>query len=583
MTSLEDFSSALASWLGDSASVSIALTEHLWHSVEDLRLLVSQRGEIVARSDLSGDWSKLKNTLAEGINLADVIHEGDVVAWRDALLSTDHHSVELRLHTDIDAMPLMSVRATLRRCDREDDVLGFFVNLRDCTYTVTAQQQLLHQTTHDDLTQLPNRSHLLALMSERLQQLPEGAACAVLFIDLDRFKIINDSLGHSIGDVVLQQASARLRTCLGDDDILARFGGDEFLIGLGVAKSLAQAHEQAEFVAKKILREMAAGFVVESDTLHVTASIGIGVYPEDSATAEGLVQAADIAMYVVKSRGKNGFARHSEAMDKELFVQTRLEQELRGALADESLQVHYQPQISLVDGQVFGVEALARWRHPRLGEVEPAVFLELAQNGGIALAVDAYVQNRALADAAEWQRQGFNVAVSINISPAQIKQANFLDDFQQRLQRAEVAPSMVKAELVETALLDGADDILNKLQGVKALGVELAIDDFGTGYSSLSYLQQFPIDWLKIDKTFVAELKQSGNSVLVDAILAMGKGLGMKLIAEGVEHREQLDYLRNNGCNAVQGFLLAPALAKDELSTLLKQTDFSALIAPEIA
>ena len=420
-------------------------------------------------------------------------------------------------------------------------------------------------------------------MSERLQQLPEGAACAVLFIDLDRFKIINDSLGHSIGDVVLQQASARLRICLGDDDILARFGGDEFLIGLGVAKSLAQAHEQAEFVAKKILREMAAGFVVESDTLHVTASIGIGVYPEDSATAEGLVQAADIAMYVVKSRGKNGFARHSEVMDKELFVQTRLEQELRGALADESLQVHYQPQISLVDGQVFGVEALARWRHPRLGEVEPAVFLELAQNGGIALAVDAYVQNRALADAAEWQRQGFNVAVSINISPAQIKQANFLDDFQQRLQRAEVAPSMVKAELVETALLDGADDILNKLQGVKALGVELAIDDFGTGYSSLSYLQQFPIDWLKIDKTFVAELKQSGNSVLVDAILAMGKGLGMKLIAEGVEHREQLDYLRNNGCNALQGFLLAPALAKDELSTLLKQTDFSALIAPEIA
>ncbi|GIR63518.1 MAG: hypothetical protein CM15mP68_1840 [Pseudomonadota bacterium] len=172
-------------------------------------------------------------------------------------------------------------------------------------------------------------------------------------------------------------------------------------------------------------------------------------------------------MYVVKSRGKNGFARHSEAMDKELFVQTRLEQELRGALADESLQVHYQPQISLVDGQVFGVEAPARWRHPRLGEVEPAVFLELAQNGGIALAVDAYVQNRALADAAEWQRQGFNVAVSINISPAQIKQANFLDDFV-GLQRAEVAPSMVKAELVETALLDGADDILNKLQGVKA-------------------------------------------------------------------------------------------------------------------
>ena len=326
---------------------------------------------------------------------------------------------------------------------------------------------------------------------------------------------------------------------------------------------------------------MAAGFVVQADTLHVTASIGIGLYPEDSVTAEGLVQAADIAMYVVKSRGKNGFARHSAAMDNELFVQTRLEQELRRALAEETLQVHYQPQVSLADGRVFGVEALARWQHPRLGEVEPAVFLELAQTSGIALAIDEYVQTRALSDAAQWQHQGLDVAVSVNISSAQIKQENFLDDFQQRLQRAEVAPSMVKVEIVETALLDGADDILHKLQVIKALGVEIAIDDFGTGYSSLSYLQQFPIDWLKIDKTFIAELKQCTNTVLVDAILAMGNGLGMKLIAEGVEHAAQLAYLRNNGCDAVQGFLLSPALAREELSVLLKEADFSVLVAQE--
>lgn len=481
----------------------------------------------------------------------------------------------------VDAAPWVAVRAMLQPCERDGRLLGYFVTLKNLAKIKDVQQQLLYQATHDELTRLPNRAHLLALMSERLQQLPEGGSCAVLFIDLDRFKIINDSLGHSTGDAVLQQASERLLSCLDEHEILARFGGDEFLIGLAVAESLTQAQERAEVVAKKILREMAAGFVVQADTLHVTASISIGLYPEDSVTAEGLVQAADIAMYVVKSRGKNGFARHSAAMDNELFVQTRLEQELRRALAEETLQVHYQPQVSLADGRVFGVEALARWQHPRLGEVEPAVFLELAQTSGIALAIDTYVQTRALSDAAQWQHQGLDVAVSVNISSAQIKQENLLDDFQQRLQRAEVAPSMVKVEIVETALLDGADDILHKLQGIKALGVEIAIDDFGSGYSSLSYLQQFPIDWLKIDKTFIAELKQSTNTVLVDAILAMGNGLGMKLIAEGVEHAAQLAYLRNNGCDAVQGFLLSPALAREELSVLLKEADFSVLVAQE--
>ena len=580
MTSLKDFSSALAHWLGDEASASTLLTEFIWRGSEDCRLLVSDRGEVVACSDLSGDWAKLENSVSAGVNLAEVVHEDDVSTWHDALLSPQH-SVELRLRSLVDAAPWVAVRAMLQPCERDGRLLGYFVTLKNLAEIKDAQQQLLYQATHDELTRLPNRAHLLALMSERLQQLPEGGSCAVLFIDLDRFKIINDSLGHSTGDAVLQQASERLLSCLDEHDILARFGGDEFLIGLAVAESLTQAQERAEVVAKKILREMAAGFVVEADTLHVTASIGIGLYPEDSVTAEGLVQAADIAMYVVKSRGKNGFARHSAAMDNELFVQTRLEQELRRALAEETLQVHYQPQVSLADGRVFGVEALARWQHPRLGEVEPAVFLELAQTSGIALAIDEYVQTRALSDAAQWQHQGLDVAVSVNISSAQIKQENFLDDFQQRLQRAEVAPSMVKVEIVETALLDGADDILHKLQVIKALGVEIAIDDFGTGYSSLSYLQQFPIDWLKIDKTFIAELKQSTNTVLVDAILAMGNGLGMKLIAEGVEHAAQLAYLRSNGCDAVQGFLLSPALAREELSVLLKEADFSVLVAQE--
>jgi EAL domain-containing protein (putative c-di-GMP-specific phosphodiesterase class I) len=266
-------------------------------------------------------------------------------------------------------------------------------------------------------------------------------------------------------------------------------------------------------------------------------------------------------------------------MNNELFVQTRLEQELRRALADKTIQVHYQPQASLQDGHIFGVEALARWKHPRLGEVEPAVFFELAQTSGIAVAIDEYVQSRALADAAEWQSQGLEVAVSVNISPAQIKQESFVEDFQQRLEDANVDPAMVKVELVETALLEGADDILQNLQGIKAMGVELAIDDFGTGYSSLSYLQQFPIDWLKIDKTFLAEIKEGNNAVLVDAILAMGKGLGMKLIAEGVENAVQLNYLLENGCDAIQGFLISPAVAREQLPTVVAETKFSDLLA----
>lgn len=582
MNNPEDFSRVLSTWLGDGQSSGFeALANDLWCGSDDCKLLLSEVGEIVACSDLSGDWAQLKDVITMGVNLVEVIHEHEVEDWRNALRLPEQ-ILEMRMRTNLNPTSWMWLRATLRRHQRDDGHgVGYFLSLRDLSAIKAAQQQLLYQTTHDELTKLPNRAYLLSTLSERLQQLPEGNACAVLFVDLDRFKIINDSLGHSTGDAVLQQASLRLEGCLEEHDLLARFGGDEFVIGLSVADSIAHAQQHAEDVAKKILREMSAGFVVGVDTLHVTASVGIGLYPDDSVTAEGLIQAADIAMYFVKSRGKNGFARHSAAMDNELFVQTRLEQELRRALADKTIQVHYQPQASLQDGHIFGVEALARWKHPRLGEVEPAVFFELAQTSGIAVAIDEYVQSRALADAAEWQSQGLKVAVSVNISPAQIKQESFVEDFQQRLEDANVDPSMVKVELVETALLEGADDIMQNLQGIKAMGVELAIDDFGTGYSSLSYLQQFPIDWLKIDKTFLAELKESNNAVLVDAILAMGKGLGMKLIAEGVENAVQLNYLLENGCDAIQGFLISPAVASDQLPTLVAETKFSDLLADQ--
>jgi diguanylate cyclase (GGDEF)-like protein len=581
MNSPEDFSRVLSAWVGDDGQSSgfQALASDLWRGSEDCKLLLSEAGEVLACSDLSGDWAQLKDLITLGVNLVEMIHEDEVEDWRKAL-QLPERVLEMRMRTNLNPTSWMWLRATLRRHQREGGQgVGYFLSLRDLSAIKTAQQQLLYQTTHDELTKLPNRAYLLSTLSERLQQMPEGNACAVLFVDLDRFKIINDSLGHSTGDAVLQQASLRLEGCLEEHDVLARFGGDEFVIGLSVVDSMAQAQQQAEEVAKKILREMSAGFVVGIDTLHVTASVGIGLYPDDSVTAEGLIQAADIAMYFVKSRGKNGFARHSAAMDNELFVQTRLEQELRRALADKTIQVHYQPQASLQDGHIFGVEALARWKHPRLGEVEPAVFFELAQTSGIAVAIDEYVQSRALADAAEWQSQGLEVAVSVNISPAQIKQESFVEDFQQRLEDANVDPAMVKVELVETALLEGADDILQNLQGIKAMGVELAIDDFGTGYSSLSYLQQFPIDWLKIDKTFLAEIKEGNNAVLVDAILAMGKGLGMKLIAEGVENAVQLNYLLENGCDAIQGFLISPAVAREQLPTLVAETKFSDLLA----
>lgn len=571
MTDAQRFGLVLSEWLGDAKDSGLAQLAHdLWHSSDDCRVLASAAGKLVACSELVGNWVRLQNALVPGVIFADLVHDDDTAAWRQFVAAPQQgRSLEVRLATQDPAAPWFWVAISLRAYHDEEQRIGYFFSLRDLSEIKHVQQRLLHQANYDELTQLPNRAYFLKFLSERIQQLPQGEHFAVLFVDLDRFKIINDALGHSVGDTLLQKAALRLLQCIGEGSVLSRFGGDEFLISLAAANSLAQAEQRAEAVAKRILRELAPGIVVGADTLHVTASIGIGVYPEDSKTAEGVIQAADIAMYVVKSRGKNGFARHAAAMDNELFVRTRLEQELRQALADERLEVHYQPQASLRDGRVFGVEALARWQHPRLGAVEPAVFLELAEASGIARAIDNFVQNRALADAAQWQQQGLKVAVSVNISSAQIKQADFVAAFRESLQRANVEPSMVKVELVETALLEGDDDILQKLRGIKAMGVELAIDDFGTGYSSLSYLQQFPIDWLKIDRSFIAELKDGANTVLMDAILAMGKGLNMQLLAEGVEKTSQLDYLQANGCDAVQGFLIAPAVTSVELPALL--------------
>ncbi|MEM6707248.1 MAG: EAL domain-containing protein [Pseudomonadota bacterium] len=450
---------------------------------------------------------------------------------------------------------------------------GTYGTARDITERKEAESVINFQAYHDLLTHLPNR----ALLKDRLAMAITHARrnkrkLGVMFLDLDRFKIVNDTLGHSMGDRLLKAVAKRLQGCLRRGDTLARFGGDEFMLLLPEVRT----QEDIVVIATKILDRLNAPFLIDDHELFVGASIGIAVYPEAGESEEALIQNADIAMYHIKGRGKNGYQFYSEEMNHEFSSRLSIERELRNALARSELRVHYQPQIDAETGQLIGVEALVRWQHGNRGLVPPCEFLGVARETGLIVSIDEYVQEQAFKDLSRWrQLPGCQLRLSVNLSTTQLEQESFVARFLKRIRDASLEPASVKVEITEDTLMQDVEVIVPKLKALRAAGIQIAIDDFGTGYSSLSYLQHFPVNTLKIDRTFVRDIRADrGDASIIDAIVAMARGLKMSLIAEGVETRNQLQYLRDQGCREIQGYIFSEALPATDIKRLLLDDPF---------
>ena len=443
--------------------------------------------------------------------------------------------------------------------------IGRVCSFRDISDKLAADRRIEQLSHTDALTGLPNRrlltdrAELALAMADR-----DGTPFAVLFLDLDRFKHINDSLGHLFGDRVLVDVAGRIQGCLRPIDTVARLGGDEFVILLHQADAAG-----AEASAQRVIESLSRPFVLDGLNFTVTCSIGIALHPQDGATMDELLRHADKAMYRVKDGGRAGYRFHQPHKGVDLRGRMRIDHAMRQALADGRFRLHYQPQVCLASGRVVGAEALLRWTDPELGEMAPAEFIPVAEESGFIVAMGDWVLGEAVARAARWHASGLRIVTAVNVSALQFHKPDFVERVAQVLRRTGLPPGQLDLELTETILLQDAREALTRVEALAHLGVLLSIDDFGTGYSSLAYLKRVPIHQLKIDRSFVDGLPASESDVgIVRAIIDMGRALRLQVIAEGVETEAQRQFLQRAGCNRFQGFLCAPALAAPEFERL---------------
>ncbi len=455
----------------------------------------------------------------------------------------------------------------------EPTVGGFVVNTRDVSERRTLQSRLAHQAFHDELTRLANRALFLNRVAHTVARSPRGRhPAAVLFLDLDDFKKVNDSLGHAVGDELLVAAAARLTICVRPGDTIARLGGDEFAVLLEDLDDMSDV----VVVAERISSSIRAPFNVSGRDVFIGVSIGIAsVEPGD--TPDDVLRNADLAMYFAKSRRKGHFAIYERSMHDEMMERLELEADLRLAVEHREFQIEYQPIVSLVTGEVHGAEALVRWHHATRGSVPPTRFVELAEETGLIIPLGRWVLREACERARDWRlRHGGRrpLQMSVNISARHFQDASLLTDVQQALNDSGLEPWALTLEITESVLMHRSGATLERLRALKGLGLNLAIDDFGTGYSSLGYLQQFPIDVLKIDRTFVDAVgNEDEDPVLARAIIALGRTLQIETVAEGIERPEQRDGLRSLGCMLGQGYHFArPMPANRFVAEVLNRT-----------
>jgi len=447
--------------------------------------------------------------------------------------------------------------------------IGTYGCARDMTERKRSEELIHFHAYHDQLTSLPNRT----LFEDRLSLAIAHAKrnermLAVIFLDLDRFKLINDTLGHSLGDQVLQNVAERIQGCLRAEDTLSRFGGDEFTVLLPQLDD----ERDATVVAKKILKRICDPYLINGHEMFLSASIGIALFPEAGDTLDTLLRAADVAMYHIKGDGKNGFAFFQESMTAGWGEHLSLERDLHRAIEDEQFEVFFQPKVNTLDQHIVGLEALIRWRHPERGLIYPDQFIPLAEMSKQIIQIGTWVLRATCAEIRHWHEQGLPpVPVSVNISVVQIEQPNFVQDILATLAEFGIPGDQIEVEVTESGIMKNREATAIKLRALSQHGISIAVDDFGTGYSSLSYLHQFPVDTLKIDRSFVQQIKEgASDACIVDAIVAMGRGLRLHIVAEGVETEPQLAYLKRIGCCEVQGFLFSGAQSAQQTLELLR-------------
>lgn len=452
--------------------------------------------------------------------------------------------------------------------DGVNNITGASKVARDITQRKEAQARIQHLAHYDSLTGLPNRT----LLADRMRMAIAQAArysyrMALLFVDLDRFKLVNDSLGHEIGDKLLKAVAERMQSSVRESDTISRVGGDEFIILL----SQIDTPEDAARVAQKIITALSQPYKIEEHELILTASVGISIYPDSAKDASSLMRNADASMYSAKEAGRNGYQFYSVDLVSRATERLSLERDLRGAAERNEIFAVYQPQIELASRRVIGAEVLMRWRHPKRGLVPPASFIPVAEDSGLILPLGELVLRKSCLQARQWYEEyGIDVSVAVNVSAVQFRQEDFVDVVFRVLEETGLRPERLELEVTESVVMQDVESVIQKMRILNARGIKVAIDDFGTGYSSLSYLRQLVLDRVKIDRSFVRDLPGNPDAAaIVRAIVAMGRSLGLRVIAEGVETEEQAKFLQSIDCDESQGYLYAKPMLVNEFEAWL--------------
>lgn len=446
--------------------------------------------------------------------------------------------------------------------------LIYYLVYREITVRRQTEEKLRIVATHDPLTALPNRTLLHERLSHALAKAQRhGRQLAVLLVDLDRFKHVNETLGHEAGDTLLQVAARRFYDCLRETDTMARQGGDEFVVLMDELPD----REPIARVSQRLMEAMAQPFVIDGQEIHLTASIGISVYPEDGRT---LLRNADIALYRAKEKGRNTCQFYSAQIDSYSRERLALESGLRRALERDELRLYYQPKVDIAAGHVCGMEALLRWQHPEVGLIAPDRFIPVAEETGLIRPIGAWVLKTACMQNRAWRRQGMKrFPIAVNLSPRQFAEESLVEDIKSALADSELEASDLELEITESMVMDDPEQAVSILRRLKDQGIRMAIDDFGTGYSSLAYLKRFPIDSVKVDRSFVEDIPQDVDSMAIaQAVIAMAHSLRLKVVAEGVESEAQLSFLRSEGCDEIQGYYFSAARTAGEIPGIMHKT-----------